>query len=1238
MSSTDVPLQPVPVVDPQTSEGGAPAGLRSLQGIRWLLLVGGLVVAVSVIRLVAAEWQQLSASAQFLVLIAGALGVFAAGDLIRHRLHLPLAGSALHGLFVVLVPLLAWGAAYQGLVTSIWGVVVVGLGLLALLLACRRLLRRELAYDGLPYPVVLGSLLLSTAFLKPIGNALGWGEWYFLLSAALGGLAVRWASRHINRFLFHRDRREGIDQPIQLLPFGLLLTVYGAAMMSMPVPVGWMAVPLAFAAWALIDSGEEYYQALVTATGEAVTLWPPRSVLLLILGFASLAVSLGLAPGVGWARGWAVVSLIATARLLMWGLRYRSTVAYGSGLLAGLMAYHVVPALIPGLAKEIYRWMLEILGIAAGSAGVLSIGDIGLLALLIAAAIRWRVVLSRNMMRFHIALVAFHATVILVAGLGEPRALRWAALLALPLMIWATKALERVVLLPWVYAALACTALAWGWQPSNGGDLWSERGAFVLVLASVLFLGAGLIISRRWRHLSGLTSSPSERKVWQRLVALPVLCVLIPTGVGAFGFSAVSCSLLLLLLAPCFALMTVLLEMPQMGLLTALSVSGGILGLATSQLDEAWQVALTVQAVMLVAWGFERFLSRPTSGHDASEGLWGWTTGALVWIQAVIGMSLLVLAWIDPPMTLQALTLLLLGGYLFDQVGRQGKAKSVANAEVGIEIADDFYGQRFSSYRFRGQRAGLAVFLWLIYPVVQCMAFGMDGGLSLLLILSVTLSVLSGALHRQGGDVLAALYGCDVGSLRLDLERHLVKMRHVWRLIAAASCVIWTGPEALLLAALLAGEVLWRAHGRSQNPPPWGEKDPALLLTYLPALQLAASVVHWRAWEWGGWGQPFLSSTLLDFAGYGPVALVAATWIWCQLMERLAVRGVVRPTMVLQFAELVAAACVLWGLNDTPWMHSSMADWRPVGFISATVLFTLWNLRRGWTGGQPVASWNAQGWLTLGVFHTVACGWLQLDQPTSALLLVAIAVALEGWTGWLRRASLDVERKGPLVQSAFVAASLWALVGSGISLAGALDGGSSWWPIAPAVMVSIFFALRARRGEGLVASATLASSIFAIAFSLMVHRLPFLGPEVYFLGPGLALMALSWLLAPRISREARSRLFTCGVVAVYGTPMMGLLGQFGWVWQIALLLTAIAFGALSFRLRSRSLLTVSTAALIVDLVFFVIKLRRTEPTLLWVVGIVFGLALMGGAAFLEHRREEVEQRIRIWGQELKSWS
>jgi hypothetical protein len=82
----------------------------------------------------------------------------------------------------------------------------------------------------------------------------------------------------------------------------------------------------------------------------------------------------------------------------------------------------------------------------------------------------------------------------------------------------------------------------------------------------------------------------------------------------------------------------------------------------------------------------------------------------------------------------------------------------------------------------------------------------------------------------------------------------------------------------------------------------------------------------------------------------------------------------------------------------------------------------------------------------------------------------------------------------------------------------------------------------------------------------------------------------------------------------------------------------VSFGTGSFALRSRSLLTVSTAALLTDLGFFVLRIGTAAPTLLWVLGLGFGLALMAIAAWLESQREGLLQQIRLFGRELRAWN
>jgi hypothetical protein len=62
-----------------------------------------------------------------------------------------------------------------------------------------------------------------------------------------------------------------------------------------------------------------------------------------------------------------------------------------------------------------------------------------------------------------------------------------------------------------------------------------------------------------------------------------------------------------------------------------------------------------------------------------------------------------------------------------------------------------------------------------------------------------------------------------------------------------------------------------------------------------------------------------------------------------------------------------------------------------------------------------------------------------------------------------------------------------------------------------------------------------------------------------------------------------------------------------------------------------------SAALLTDLGFFVFRVGTTAPAALWILGLAFGLALMGAAAWIEFKREGVLQQIRVFGRELEAW-
>ncbi len=303
----------------KTADGG---GLRSLHGIRWLLLAGALVSAVSLYRLVESQWELIPVAGQYLVLVIGALALAAMGELAHRRLHLPLAGSALMLLFSVLVPVLSWGAAYLDLLHQTFGRSAFIVGTLALLLTARRPLGLMLSYRGRLFPAILAVFMLAQPVLPELAGRHPDLAALLYLAAAVGlGALLQIGSRHINRFFFHRDRSDGVERPVEWMPFAVLAVLYLGAMVLLDPRSELMALPLAVIGMVLADTGEEYYRALARSRGEKPEKWPKRSLALMAIGISAIVVALPLSFTDPSLRCSALVSICAAVFFGRWSLR-----------------------------------------------------------------------------------------------------------------------------------------------------------------------------------------------------------------------------------------------------------------------------------------------------------------------------------------------------------------------------------------------------------------------------------------------------------------------------------------------------------------------------------------------------------------------------------------------------------------------------------------------------------------------------------------------------------------------------------------------------------------------------------------------------------------------------------------------------------------------------------------------------------------------------------------------------
>lgn len=327
----------------------------------------------------------------------------------------------------------------------------------------------------------------------------------------------------------------------------------------------------------------------------------------------------------------------------------------------------------------------------------------------------------------------------------------------------------------------------------------------------------------------------------------------------------------------------------------------------------------------------------------------------------------------------------------------------------------------------------------------------------------------------------------------------------------------------------------------------------------------------------------------------------------------------------------VASFGLMWSLNLLPFGLPGRYVLLAVSVFAVLAADQIWQAVRN-QGENHV--WTAEGITALAIGYLLLFEVIHLGSGLSMY-----AVLLTGWLAWI--IGHQVSTRVPwrvLSRPLFLTGYVLPMVTVGVGLVRHFAVPSSLWlgmnSLALLLAAGFYFwrAMEEEQKSFLV----LAAVILNVALALLWRELHWHDPQLFAIPMGISILALVEWLKGEIPKTAHDPLRYLGALVILVSPVFHIVGG-SWLHLFTLMIASVAVTLTAMGLRVRALMYTGTGFLVGDLLAMVVRGSIDNPTLLWIAGILFGLAVISLAAYCEKHREEVLQRLRLMAARLETW-